>query len=480
MRLMKRASIFVTFAVGALVVMPTAALAQVDHLGSAETFGVLGGSTVTNTGATTVAGDVGVDEGGSVTGMPITFTSGGAIHAGDAVAVQARSDASEAYDDVVEMTCTSNLTGQNLGGMSLAPGVYCFDADAQLTGTALMLTGSGPWTFVIGGTLTVTAPVTVATSTQPCNGSSVFWAVGDEATIGPATAFVGNLLAQNGAALGAGATVDGRVITLDPASTVTLNGNAVSACSFGNLLPVHAPVKVTGGGQINVPDPGSNGFSNYGFNATPAGTGGASGHLNYQNHVTGLHVNGTVTDVDVVTVDDEGGPQRVRFSGTCGEGCTFSVTVEDNGEPSVDDCFGITVVGSEADETTPDRLVKNGNIQVHLSLTTTLNADTFRAGDVMALGVSMTPGVAPPKVDAYLVLQLPNGELLSWTPAGLVPGLVPLARNVTPVNFRSVMARLVVPEGTPTGTYTWLSGQTAAGTLNLVSEISETRFTIAP
>lgn len=172
----------------------------------------------------------------------------------------------------------------------------------------------------------------------------------------------------------------------------------------------------------------------------------------------------------------------VRFSGTCANGpaCTFSVTVEDNGEPGISDRFGITVVGSESDETTSDRLVRNGNIQVHLGLTTALNAESFREGDVMAVSVSMTRGPAVANVDAYLVLRLPNGQLLSWTPHGLVAGLRPLAQNFRPVNFRGTAARLAIPSGTPPGSYAWLSAHTAAGTMNLVTEISERHFTIRP
>jgi hypothetical protein len=156
------------------------------------------------------------------------------------------------------------------------------------------------------------------------------------------------------------------------------------------------------------------------------------------------------------------------------------VTVEDNGEPGVNDRFGITVVGSASDEATAIRVVRNGNIQVHLGLTTALNADSFGAGDVMTVSVAVTPGIGPPNVDAYLVLRLPTGQLLSWTPAGLVPGLRPVARNLRPVNFRGVLARLAIPSGTPPGRYAWLSAHTAAGTMNLVSEIAERHFTIRP
>ena len=160
--------------------------------------------------------------------------------------MQAQLDALEAYDELAGRTC-SDLTGQNLGGKNLPAGVYCFDGDADLSGAALTLTGTGPWIFRIGGALTTAASVTVVGSTEACNGSSVFWLVEDDATIGAGTTFVGNVLAHAAVILEAGAAIDGRVVGLDPASTVTLNANDISACSFGNPLPAHDPVKVTGG-----------------------------------------------------------------------------------------------------------------------------------------------------------------------------------------------------------------------------------------
>ena len=456
---------------------PALAHAQSPNLASAETFGVLAGSTVANTGATTVNGDVGVGPGGTISGT-ITVAVGSAVHEGDAVAAQALLDASETFDELATLTCGTDLSGQNLGGKNLVPGVYCFSADATLSGAPLTLTGTGPWIFKVAGALTTAASVVVSGSTETCNGSNVFWLVGNTATIGAGTAFVGNLLTQSGATLGAAALLDGRAIAIDETSAVTLNANTVTACSFGDPLPVHAPFKVTGGGQINVPDPDSAGFASYGFNAKPEATGGASGHLNYLNHVTGLHVNGTVTDVDVVTLNPDGSPKMVRFSGTCTADCTFSVTVEDNGEPAVNDRFGIAVVGSSADETTADRIVRHGNIQFHAGLTTALNARSFSSGDVMAVTVSMTRGGVHQPVDAYLVLRLPDGQLYSWTVQGPVAGIVPIARNITPANFTGVVASITIPPGAPRGTYTWLSALTAAGTMGLVSDISEQHFTI--
>ena len=462
----------------AVALTPAAALAQTPNLGSAESFAVLAGSTVTNTGVTNVTGDVGVAPGGSISGDPITVAAGGSIHEGDAVAAQAQLDASETYDDLVGLACDTDLTGQGLGGQNLVPGVYCFDANAVLSGTPLTLTGTGPWIFQIAGSLTTSAGVTVVGSTDTCNGSNVFWQIGTTASVGAGTSFVGNILAQTSVTLGAAAVLDGRAVALSVASTVTLNTNTVSACSFGELFPPHDPFKVTGGGRINVPNPDSARFATFGFNARPEAA-SASGHLNYLNHVTRLHVDGTVTDLDVVTINPDGSPKMVRFSGTClnEPDCTFSVTVEDNGEPAVDDRFGIAVVGSGMDETTSDRLVK-GNIQFHPSLTTNLNAASFRTGDVMAVSVSLMPGKGVPSVDAYLVLQLPDGRMLSWTENGFVPGIVPAARNFTPLNYGAQIASLAIPAEAPGGTYIWYSALTAPGTLNLVSDLAVQHFTV--
>jgi hypothetical protein len=78
------------------------------------------------------------------------------------------------------------------------------------------------------------------------------------------------------------------------------------------------------------------------------------------------------------------------------------------------------------------------------------------------------------------VLELPNGQLMSWTGSGLVPGLVPIARGFMPFPFQGSLAQIVVPRGTPPGRYTWLSALTATGTLNLLTPIAESVFTITP
>jgi len=100
-------------------------------LGSAQTFAVLGASTVTNTGPTVITGDLGVSPGTAVTGFPPGKVSGGTIHAGDATATAAQAAAHKAYANLVAQPCGTNLTGKTLGtspgAVTLSPGVYCFN-----------------------------------------------------------------------------------------------------------------------------------------------------------------------------------------------------------------------------------------------------------------------------------------------------------------------------------------------------------------
>jgi hypothetical protein len=330
-------------------------------LGSAVSFAVLGSSTVTCTGASTLTGDVGVSPGSAVTGFPAPCSDvAGAIHAADAVALQAHHDATLAYAALVADTCNTNLTGQDLGGLTLAPGVYCFNSSAELTGT-LNLTGAGPWIFQIASTLTTASNSSVlvngSAASQGCS-PGVFWAVGSSATLGTGTQFQGVVLALISDTVTTSANVSGGVFALTGA--VTLDTNMVSACSSGGTTPAAGTIKVTGGGQIQVPDLSSPGTASFGFNA---GTGNG-GHFNYVNHVNGQHVDGQVNDVVVIAFNPDSSPKTVLFSGTCGDNCAFSVTVEDHGEPGINDQFGITVTGA-VNEVRSQRLISRGNIQFH-------------------------------------------------------------------------------------------------------------------
>lgn len=197
-------------------------------LGAAAGFAVLGASTVTCTGASAITGDVGVSPGTGISGFNPPCTITGTIHPGDDLAAQAHADLGTAYGTLAAVACEHNLTGQDLGGQTLAPGVYCFDSTVGVTG-ALTLDGGGDstaiWIFQVGTAMTTAtnASVVMAGGGKPGN---VFWKVGSSATIGTGTAFQGNLIAYASIALVGGSSVAGRALALNAA--VTLDNNNVS------------------------------------------------------------------------------------------------------------------------------------------------------------------------------------------------------------------------------------------------------------
>jgi hypothetical protein len=210
-----------------------------------SSFAVLGGSTVTNTNTpTTVNGNLGVSPGSAVTGFPPGIVTGGTIHAADSTAAQAQNDLSTTYNNLAGTSCGTDLTGQDLGGKTLTPGVYCFSTSAQLTGTlTLDAQGSSNAVFIfkIGSTLTTAS----ASSVLLINGGSncgVFWQVGSSATLGTGTALLGSVVALTSITLNTGASVSGRVLARNGA--VTLDDSHVTVCSGGGtsgpLFPVSA------------------------------------------------------------------------------------------------------------------------------------------------------------------------------------------------------------------------------------------------
>jgi len=200
-------------------------------LGSAQSFAVLGASTVTNSGPTVITGDLGVSPGAAVTGFPPGSVTGGTIHAGDATANAAQAAAHAAYGNLVAQPCGTNFTGKTLGtspgAVKLSPGVYCFDSSAQLTGT-LTLSGNGVYVFKIGSTLTTASNSSVVLANGATAGK-VFWQVSSSATLGTNTAFEGSIFANISDTVTTGASVTGRVFALTGA--VTLSGNRIRAAS---------------------------------------------------------------------------------------------------------------------------------------------------------------------------------------------------------------------------------------------------------
>ena len=199
-------------------------------LGTAASFSVLAGSTVTNTGPTTMFGDLGLSPGSSVTGAPHVL---GATHVDDAVAIGAKSSLTTAYNDAASRP-TNGSAGTDLSGQTFTPGVRTASSSLLLSSGSVTLNAEGNpnavFIFQIGSTLTTgsNTRVTLINGAQACN---VFWQVGSSATLGTGTAFVGTVMAAETITAGTAATVHGRLLASTAAVNLDTNTITTANCA---------------------------------------------------------------------------------------------------------------------------------------------------------------------------------------------------------------------------------------------------------
>lgn len=240
-------------------------------LGTATSFAVLAGSTVTNTGPSVISGDLGVSPGDAVTGFPPGLVLNGSQHVTDALALQAQSDLTTGYDDAAGRDPATDVTGQDLGGMTFLPGVYADSSAMSLTGTVTLDAQGDPaavFIFQAGSTLITASNSTVAlvNGASPCN---VFWQVGSSATLGTGTTFVGTVMALTSATLQTGARVEGRVLARNGAVTLDTNVITAPGCSTPGATPTGTPPAAPIGNGS-----GGNGTGGNGSGSGGNGTGG--------------------------------------------------------------------------------------------------------------------------------------------------------------------------------------------------------------
>ena len=295
---------------------PAGAVLLPVNLGTASTFAVLAGSTVTNTGSTAIDGDVGVSPGGAMTGFPPGIVSGGTMHSADAAAALAQSDLTIAYNDAAGRPATHDLTGQDLGGLTLTPGVYSFSSSAQLTGVLTLDAQGDPnavFIFKIGTTLTTATN----SSVNLINGAGyfrTFWQVGSSATLGTGTHFAGHILAMVSITANTGATVQGQLLARTGAVTLDTNvfgvngRGSIAGTITAGVTPIPSALvrAITTPGQVLAGGVLTNALGGYTLSGLPAGDyvvrfTSTGGHDQYYDHqlpmsaATHVHVSAGAT-----------------------------------------------------------------------------------------------------------------------------------------------------------------------------------------
>lgn len=201
------------------------------------TFGVLGGSTVTNSGPTLVAGNLGVSPGSAITGFP-PGTVTGSINSANGLAATAQGELTTAYNAAAGAMSTA-VAPADIGGLTLTPGVYTVATSLGITGAVTLDAQGNPsaqFIFQIGSTLT-TASSSSVVLINGAQAANVFWQVGTSATLGTTSSFAGNILALSSISLNTGATLQGRALARNGAVTLLSNTINVPAAPLPPAIP---------------------------------------------------------------------------------------------------------------------------------------------------------------------------------------------------------------------------------------------------
>src|SRR5579859_4072440 len=205
---------------------PVMAVQRMVTLGVAASFGVLAGTTVTTIPATSIDGDLGVYTGTTVTGAP---TVNGTLHLGDPTAAQAQLDLTTAYNDAAGRTVGAVSVAGNLGGQTLAPGLYKSTSSLEISSGDLTLDARGDanavFIFQMASTLTTTSGRQVILS-GGAKAANIFWQVGTSVTLGTTSVFKGTIMANQSISLTTGATLEGRALAR--VGAVTMDSNTIT------------------------------------------------------------------------------------------------------------------------------------------------------------------------------------------------------------------------------------------------------------
>jgi hypothetical protein len=293
-------------AVFAISATPASAAQPPVNLGTVDPFALLAGSAVTNTGPSTINGNLGLSPGSAVSGFP-PATLNGTMHISDSVANIAKNDLITAYNDTAGRSPVSAVPA-DIGGLTVTPGVYGNSSALGLTGAITLDAQGDPnsvFVFKAGSALTTASAssVRMINGAQACN---VYWKIGSSATLGTTSTMVGNVMALDSVTLNNAVTVNGRVLARNGAVTLINDTITRMPCAAGTVGGVGGPpIPGSGGGQ------GSNGGSNSGIGTAVLATGprsvgrsiGTFGTSRCIDRSFRVSVTGTKIDKVVFTVD---------------------------------------------------------------------------------------------------------------------------------------------------------------------------------
>ena len=214
---------------------PAVAATAPVSLGTATSFAVLAGTTVTNTGPSSISGNLGVSPGTAVTGFPPGLVSNGTIHRADGVANNAESSLTTGWVNAAGRSPTANVPAFIGAGQTLAPGVYKASSSLEVGGSLTLDAHGDPnavFIFQAPSTLITdsASSVTLTGGAQACN---VFWWVGSSATLGTSSDFAGSVLALTSISVDTGDTIAGRALARNGAVTLDDDTITVPSCASG-------------------------------------------------------------------------------------------------------------------------------------------------------------------------------------------------------------------------------------------------------
>lgn len=216
-----------TSTTGGTVPLQTTVQADIQ-LGAGNNFAVIAGSSITNTGATEITGDLGLSPGTSIGGFP-PGTLNGTLHINDAIANQAKLDITTAYNDAAARVASDMVTlSGNIGGLTLTPGLYKSTSSLAISSGDVTFDALGDLNAVfviqIASTLTTTPGRKVILSGS-AQASNIFWQVSSSASFGTTSVIKGTVIALESITFDTGATLQGRALARN--GNVTMDGNTI-------------------------------------------------------------------------------------------------------------------------------------------------------------------------------------------------------------------------------------------------------------